>query len=252
MKPHERQPQIEAIIRREGEVSVEMLAAHFDVSSETIRRDLGSLAELGRVQKVHGGARRPHLIHEPSHDTRTMIAAEAKLAIGRRLAQAIAPGETLFIDTGSTTLAAAEALAVIPNLTIITNSCRLAERVARTSADATIHLLGGRYGLDNAQTTGIAVVEQLQAFRADRAILTVAAIDPDHGAMDASLDEAQIARAMIRNARAVTVLADAGKFGRHAAYAVCATEDIDLVVSDGQLDKAHREALRDKGVELWT
>ena len=57
---------------------------------------------------------------------------------------------------------------------------------------------------------------------------------------------------MIRNARAVTVLADAGKFGRHAAYAVCATEDIDLVVSDGQLDKAHREALRDKGVELWT
>jgi DeoR family glycerol-3-phosphate regulon repressor len=252
MKPHERQPQIEAIIRREGEVSVEMLAQRFDVSSETIRRDLGHLAELGRIQKVHGGARRPQLIREPSHDERATTAAAAKAAIGRRLAESVAPGETLFVDTGSTTLAAAEALAVIPNLTIITNSCRLAERLARASHDVTIHLLGGRYGLDNAQTTGIAVIEQLQAFRADRAILTVAAFDTQAGAMDASLDEAQIARAMIRNARSVTILADAGKFGRHAAFAVCATEDIDLIVSDAQLDKAHREALRDRGVELWT
>jgi DeoR family glycerol-3-phosphate regulon repressor len=252
MKPHERQPQIEAIIRREGEVSVEMLAAHFDVSSETIRRDLGSLAELGRVQKVHGGARRVRLIHEPSHDQRETTAAAAKAAIGRRLADAVEPGETLFIDTGSTTLAAAETLAAIPNLTIITNSCRLAERIARASSDTTIHLLGGRYGADNAQTTGIAVIDQLQSFRADRAILTVAAIDLAQGAMDASLDEAQIARAMIRNARTVTILADASKFGLHAAYAVCATEDIDLIISDGQLDKAQKEALRDKGIELWT
>lgn len=252
MKPHERQPLIEAIIRREGEVSVEMLAARFDVSSETIRRDLGLLAEHGRIQKVHGGARRPQLIREPSHDERATTASDAKVAIGRRLADAIAPGETLFIDTGSTTLAAAEALGVIPNLTVITNSCRLAERLARASRDATIHLLGGRYGLDNAQTTGNAVIEQLQTFRADRAILTVAAFDPNDGAMDASLDEAQIARAMIRNARSVTILADSGKFGRQAAFAVCATGDMDLVISDGQLDKAHKAALRDKGVELWT
>jgi DeoR family transcriptional regulator, glycerol-3-phosphate regulon repressor len=252
MKPHERQPQIEAIIRREGEVSVEMLAARFDVSSETIRRDLGALAELGRVQKVHGGARRAQLIREPSHDERETTAAEAKAAIGRRLNDLVEPGETLFIDTGSTTLATAGALAQIPNLTIITNSCRLAERVARAGSDATVHLLGGRYGVDNAQTTGVAVIEQLQGFRADRAILTVAAIDPEYGAMDASLEEAQIARAMIRSARTVTVLADASKFGRHAAFAVCATEDIDLIISDGQLEKAHKDALAAKGVDLWT
>lgn len=252
MKPHERQPQIEAIIRREGEVSVEMLAHRFDVSSETIRRDLGHLARHGRVQKVHGGARRPQLIREAGHDERATTAAAAKAAIGRRLADAVQPGETLFIDTGSTTLAAADALAVIPDLTVITNSCRLAERLARASRDATIHLLGGRYGRDNAQTTGLAVVEQLQTFRADRAILTVTALDPEEGAMDASLDEAQIARAMIRNARSVIVLADAGKFGRQAAHAVCATVDIDLVISDGQLEKAHRAALNNKGVELWT
>lgn len=252
MKPHERQPQIEAIIRREGEVSVEMLAARFDVSSETIRRDLGNLAYLGRVEKVHGGARRARLIRESSHDTRETTASDAKMAIGRRLAEAVQPGETLFIDTGSTTLAAAETLAAIPGLTIITNSCRLAERIGRGSEDATIHLLGGRYGADNAQTIGIEVIDQLRGFRADRAILTVTAIDAELGATDASHDEAQIARAMIRNARAVTILADASKFGQHAAYEVCATENIDLIISDGRLDKAHKEALIDKGVKLWT
>ena len=128
----------------------------------------------------------------------------------------------------------------------------LGERIALAGTGATIHLLGGRYGADNAQTTGATVVEQLQAFRADRAILTVAALDPELGAMDASLDEAQIARAMMRNARTLTVLADASKFGRQAAYAVCSTEEIDLIISDNNLDKAHREALRDKGVEFWT
>ena len=252
MKPHERQPRIEALIRSEGEVSVEVLARRFGVSSETIRRDLGLLAERGRVQKVHGGARRARLIHEPGHDERATTAAEAKAAIGRRLADALEPGETVFVDTGSTTLAAAEALASLPGLTIITNSCRLAERVAQAGGDATIHLLGGRYGGDNAQTTGISVIEQLQAFRADRAILAVAALDPAIGAMDASLDEAEIARAMIRNARSLTILADASKFGCQAAHAICATEKIDLLISDGQLDRAHRAALRLKGVEVWT
>lgn len=251
MKPHERQPQIEALIRREGEVSVEMLAARFDVSSETIRRDLGLLAEQGRVQKVHGGARRPWLVAEPSHGEREVASAEEKRQIGRRLAAGIAPGETLFIDTGSTTLAAAEALAVVPGLTVITNSCRLAERLAQAGSDAAIHLLGGRYGADNAQTTGSAVIEQIALFRADRAVLTVAALDPAQGAMDASLDEAQIARAMIRNARQVTVLADATKLGRHAAFAVCAIDEIGCLVTDGRLEKAHKEALTDKGVELW-
>lgn len=252
MKPHERQPQIEAIIRREGEVSVEMLAARFDVSTETIRRDLGILAEHGRVQKVHGGARRPLMVREPSHDQRESLCAAEKAAIGNRLADLVAPGETLFIDTGSTTLAAAPALAAIPGLTIVTNSCRLAERIARAGSDAAIHLLGGHYGADNAQTTGVAAIEQVRAFHADRAILTVAAIDADLGAMDASLDEAHVARAMIREARQVTILADSTKFGQHAAFTVCASEEIDLIISDGKLEKAQKDALRLKGVELWT
>lgn len=228
------------------------LALRFLVSTETIRRDLSVLAEDGRVQKVHGGARRPRLIAEGSFSDREVTEAAAKARIGQRLGDAVEPGETLFIDTGSTTLAAAAALAAIPGLTIITNSCRLAERLGKAGSDAQIFLLGGRYGADNAQTTGTAVIEQLRGFQADRAILTVAALDPAVGAMDASLDEAEVARAMVARARRVTILADGTKFGRRAAFAVCATDEIDLIISDGQPEKAHKEALTDKGVELWT
>ncbi|SON57576.1 Glycerol-3-phosphate regulon repressor [Hartmannibacter diazotrophicus] len=251
MKPHERQLQIDEMIRREGELSVETLAHRFDVSMETIRRDLTQLADGGRVEKVHGGARRPRLIAEGSFSERLGTEAAAKTRIGRRLADAVEMNETLFIDTGSTTLAAAEFLASIPGLTVITNSWRLAERMDKAGSDAAIYLLGGRYHGDNAETTGPTAIEQIAAFQADRAILTVAAISPEVGAMDASFEEAQVARAMIAHARTVTVLADSSKFGRRAAFSVCLCNEIDLLISDTQLDEAHRTALADMGVEVW-
>jgi DeoR family glycerol-3-phosphate regulon repressor len=252
MKPHERQLQIAEVIRQEGEVSVEALALRFEVSAETIRRDLTLLVESGRVQKVHGGARRPRLVVEASFSERLESETTAKTRIGRRLAEAVEPGETLFIDTGSTTLAAAEFLAAIPRLTVITNSCRLAERMARAGSDASIYLLGGRYHADNAETTGPGAIEQVRAFQADRAVITVAAVLPEIGVMDASFEEAQVARAMIANARSLTVLADHTKFGRRAAFSVCQCREIDQLISDQQLDRENREALTSLGVDVWS
>ncbi len=139
-----------------------------------------------------------------------------------------------------------------PGLTVITNSCRLAERMARAGSDAAIHLLGGRFGADNAQTTGGAVIEQIALFRADRAILTVAAIDPAQGAMDASLDEAQIARAMMSQCkkrhgacRCNEVRSPRRLCGlRHRGHRAISSPT-------HRLDKAHKEALIDRGVNLW-
>jgi DeoR family glycerol-3-phosphate regulon repressor len=252
MKPHERQLQIADLIRHEGEVSVERLAVRFDVSAETIRRDLAQLAETGRVQKVHGGARRPHLLVEGSFSERLGSEAAAKTRIGRRLADAVAPGETLFVDTGSTTLAAAEYLAAVPGLTVITNSCRLAERLSHAGSDAAIYLLGGRYQGDNAETTGPGTIEQVRAFQADRAVLTVAAVLPEVGAMDASYEEAQVARAMIASARAATVLADHTKIGRRAAFSVCPCSEIDQLITDQPLDRETKAALAAAGVDVWS
>ncbi|SDE72124.1 DeoR family transcriptional regulator, glycerol-3-phosphate regulon repressor [Paracoccus isoporae] len=252
MKPRERRLQIETIIQHEGSVSVETLADRFRVSTETIRRDLVHLAEAGRVMKFHGGARSARLLTEPSMTVRAATAGEEKLRIGRRLADAIDPGATLFIDTGSTTLAAAPALAEIPGLTVITNSCNLADTLSRARADMAVHLLGGLYRAENAQTVGPSVLSQIDHYQADHCVLTVAALSAEIGAMDASHDEAQIARAMLGNAQNLIVLADSSKLERRAAFTVCRSERIDLLITDDRVASETRSRLAERNVRVWT
>ncbi len=233
MTPHERRARIAELVMARGRQSVEHLADEFDVSPETIRRDLARLSEEGRVRKVHGGALQagPQVgLHaEGSFDERMVEDAPAKAAIAARLAQIVRPGETLFIDTGSTTLAAARALAAVPGLTIVTNAHAIA---AAFDSHAHVYALGGRYRTDNRQTVGPVAIEEIGRFQADRAILTVAALDCDAGATDSDFDEAQVARAMIANARQTVVLAAAAKFDRRAAFQVCRSSEIDLLVTD--------------------
>ncbi|MFV0382623.1 DeoR/GlpR family DNA-binding transcription regulator [Paracoccus sp. (in: a-proteobacteria)] len=251
MKPRERRLQIEGIIWEEGSVSVELLAGRFAVSTETIRRDLSRLAESGRILKVHGGARSTRLLSEPSMPVRAALASSEKAQIGRRLVDAIQPGDTLFIDTGSTTLAAAPAIATLAGLTIITNSCQLAEALAQAGSDAAVYLLGGRYVAGNAQTVGPAVLRQTGEFQADHCVLTVAAISPEIGAMDASHDEAQVARAMMANARNLIILADSSKLGRRAAFSVCRPEEIGLVITDAGIGAQDRAQFAARGIKVW-
>lgn len=252
MKPRERRLQIEEIVRNAGSASVEGLAAHFGISTETIRRDLSHLAEAGRIMKVHGGARSSRLLVEPGMDVRAALASQQKRRIGSRLGDALEPGTTLFIDTGSTTLASAETLARIAGLTIITNSCRLAEALIRAGSGASIHLLGGHYVGENAQTVGVSALNQIREFQVDHCILTVAAIAPEIGAMDASHDEAQIARGMLDNAQRLIVLADSSKLDRRAAFTICPTDRISLLITDDDILPGTRAEFEEHGVEVWT
>lgn len=250
MKPRQRQAQIAEIIGQEGLASVEVLASRFDVSSETIRRDLTQLAEKGVIRKVHGGARRLRLHSEGSFQQRLTESADAKRIIARKLVDLVEPGDTIFIDTGSTTLICAEALAEIPGLTVITNSIRIAQVFGASEGGHSVYLLGGTFSADNGETVGPLVLDQIGSFQADHAILTVAALDGSVGAMDSNFDEAQVARAMIDNARHVFVVASAGKFDRKAAFKVCPLEEIDALVADIQPSPALSAALSGANVEI--
>jgi DeoR/GlpR family transcriptional regulator of sugar metabolism len=232
VKPRDRQAGVLEIVSRDGEVSVETLADTFGVSLETVRRDLQVLASTGALHKVRGGARRTRLLTEGSYRERTVEHAAAKAEIGRKLSEIIEDGDTLFMDTGTTTLACADALAARAGLTVITNSLRIVQKLGSQEAGHQLFLLGGAYGADNSQTVGSLVVEQVEHFQADYAVLTVAALDARAGAMDADFDEAQIARAMIGNARNAIILAHAQKFGRRAAFRVCRLDRIDVLVSE--------------------
>ncbi len=230
MTPEDRQTEMARIVSRNGAQSVEALAARFGVSAETVRRDLGRLARSGLIQKVHGGARAAQAPLEGSFAERMAEDAEAKEVIAAKLAALVVPGETVFIDTGSTTLVCAHALRHTPGLTVVTNSVRIAR--AFDGSDAHVILLGGRYVADNAQTVGAETLRQIADFRPDRAILTAAALDADGTILDADLDEAEVARAMHQHARSTVIVAAASKLGRRAPHRVCGVAEIATLLTE--------------------
>lgn len=250
MKRKQRQAQIADVVGQTGQMSVEVLARRFGVSAETIRRDLGQLAESGAVQKVHGGAKRPRLHSEGSFHERMGEESDAKRLIARKLRGLLEPGDTIFIDTGSTTLFCAEALSTMERLTVITNSVRIAQVLGTPDARHAVYLVGGSFNGDSGETVGPLAIEQIGAFQADHAVLTVAAIDAGVGAMDSSFDEARVAREMINRSRQVFLVADATKFDRMAAFRVCGLDEIDVILSDRALSPAMTAALDAAGVEL--
>lgn len=250
MKPRDRQNRIVDLVDRQGEVTVEELAGQFDISAETVRRDLAHLAASGALLKAHGVARRMRHVAEASFDERLVEHAEAKAVIAQKVGAEIRPGEALFIDTGTTTLACATVLARLPNLTVVTNSVAIARLMAAGDGQAEVHLLGGRYAPGNAQTIGGGTVAGLEKFRADVAVLTVTALDAEGGAMDANLEEAHIARAMHANARRSIILAHSAKLGRTAPHRVCRLDQIDMLVCDRQPDAPLALALAAARVEL--
>lgn len=247
MNIHMRQKKLVEIVRKKEKASVEELAALLDASRETIRRDLTQLATAGMIQKIHGGATTPRILGEGPFQQRLSENVDAKMKIAKTAAQLFCPGETLFIDTGSTTLLFAEEIAKIAGLTIVTNSTEIARTIAKANASSRAFLLGGAFSADNSQTVGTMVAAQIRSFRAHHAVLTIGALDRRTGAMDFNIEEAQVARAMIEQSENVTVLADQSKFNTLASFEVCPLAKIDRLVCDTRPPKNLGEGLEAAG-----
>lgn len=253
MRPAVRRERIEQVVRERERVTVDALAHLLGTSRETIRRDLTDLAERGRVRKIHGGATtaEPRLSEadvEGSFQGRLLVNADAKRAIARRAIQLFQPGDTLFVDTGTTTLWFAEELSTATGLTVITNSAAIAACAARGSSNSTF-LVGGEYRADGTENLGPLAVEQITQFHAIHAVLAVGSVETV-GILDFDLQEADVARAMIAQARSVTVLADASKFGRGGLIKVAGLDAVARVVTEAAPPDEIAGALNDAGTEV--
>ena len=257
MTPAERRDLIAEMVLSRERVSVEELAERLTISREIVRRDLSALDRTGAVRKVHGGAvsgrsvRPPppdgHASAEGPFERRMTQNSGAKRAIGRAAAGLLRPGDSVFIDTGSTTLRFAEALVEVPGLTVITNSAAIASLAGRGDG-ARVYLIGGEYRRDGQESVGAMAVQQIGQLRAAHAFLTVGSVDA-RGVADFDLQEAQIARAMIERAEAVTVLADASKFEARAVFPVASLGALTRLVTD-RLPGALRPALASADVRV--
>jgi DeoR family glycerol-3-phosphate regulon repressor len=247
MKPDHRRERIVDIVRERARMTVEDLAELLGSSRETIRRDLSQLADDGRLRKFHGGAALPEPHREGPFADRMGEAVREKRAIAAVASVLFPPGSTLFIDVGTTTQMFAEALAGRPDLTVITNGIAIARTLGESGTK--VFGIGGEYRADTGEMLGAFAVEQIGRFFATHAVITVGGLSA-RGAMDFQLDEAQIARAMIAQARIITVIADSSKLQRDALFQVCPLADIDRLIVDCRPDIELAAALETAGVEV--
>lgn len=231
----ERHALILEILEQQGRAVVPGLSKHFRVSADTIRRDLRQLETRGLIRKTHGGAMQ-RVVTAPPYYARLQQVPAVKEAIGRRAAELVQEGDTLIIDSGTTTLCLARALSV-NRVTVVTNSLEIAREVA-THREYELVVLGGKWDPVHNELVGHTTVEQLSGYRVDKVFMGMTALDRGSGITDLSEADANLKRAMIDVSQRVIGLVDHSKIGRVAFCRVAPANAIDLLVTDELADCA--------------
>jgi len=249
LKVLSRREEILFLVQDRKKVTVDELSGRTGASKETIRRDLSQLAEQGLIRKVHGSALWPEVPDEGTFLERLAVGRVEKTRIGERAASLFARGDSIFVDTGTTTLAFAEALASKSGITVITNSLLITQALGRGKGDNKVYMLGGEYHSDAEENVGPLAIEQVSRFNAHHAVITVGAIT-NEGILDYDIEEVEVAKAMIQRAKIVTVVADSSKFASTALFLVADWAGIDRLVVDKAPEHDIMEALNAHNVEL--
>jgi DeoR family fructose operon transcriptional repressor len=250
--PEERQQAIATQVISNGRASVAELAEAFEVTTETVRRDLAVLDRAGVLRRVHGGAvpaRALHLV-EPSVDEREATRAEHKQAIARAAADFFPQsGSTVLLDAGTTTARLAALFPPDRDLLVVTNSVPIAARLAGLGS-VSLQLLGGRVrGLTQA-CVGDQTIAALEALRVDIAFIGTNGLTIRHGASTPDPDEAAVKRAMVGSANFVVLVADSSKIGREEFVSFAPIDSLDVLVTDSQISARDRAELTRHGLEV--
>jgi DeoR/GlpR family transcriptional regulator of sugar metabolism len=235
MLARDRHQRILSLLGTLESVTTERIAADLGVSRETVRRDVLELEARGDLRRVHGGIVAVDIQPEAPLAVRSGVRQKEKRQIAKAAARLVKPGQTLFIDAGSTVTTLAEELASLSGLTIITNSFDVATRLAGHDSTRNVNeiiVLGGRPGSGIAATYGAITVAEIGRYRADIALLSPVGLSARYGATSFDLAEAEVARAMVEHSQQVVILADHSKIGQTSRVGYCAIERIDILVVD--------------------
>jgi DeoR family glycerol-3-phosphate regulon repressor len=244
-----RQSDILDLARQTGRVSVDDLAMGFDVTVQTIRRDLSELCDAGLLARTHGGAMLPSGVTNIAYEERRRLSAEAKDAMGRAAAALIPPGASLFLNIGTTTEAVARALIDTPNLMVVTNNLNVAQ-IMGTHPTAEVILTGGRLRRADGGLTGDMAVETIRQFKVDIAVIGGSALDQDGDILDFDPDEVRVSRAILSQARAAMLVADQGKLSRAAPVRIASLRDLDRWITDAPPPDALQKLCDDAGTAI--
>lgn len=250
MYAEERHQLIVERARCAGRVDVAALAELFDVTAETVRRDLTTLERQGLLRRVHGGAIPvERLGFEPALATRDAAATSEKQSIAKAALAELPNEGAILLDAGSTTARLAESLPLDRELTVVTNALPIALTLA-ARPNVIVHLLGGRVRGRTMATVGAWATRLLADTYVDVAFMGTNGISVERGLTTPDVAEAEIKRAMIASARRTVVLADHTKVGVDHFARFAAIDDVDVLVTDSGIDAGLALDLDSAGVRV--
>ncbi|RVU21307.1 DeoR/GlpR transcriptional regulator [Streptomyces antnestii] len=246
----ERQQEILRLARDSGRVDVLSLAEEFQVTAETIRRDLKALDRAGLVRRVHGGAiPAGRLDFEPDVTEREGTAADEKDRIARLALAELPDDGTVILDAGTTVARLAASLPLDSALTVVTHALPTAARLA-DHPGVQLHLVGGRVRQRTRAAVDAWALRAYGEIRADVLFLAANGFSAEHGLTTPDLAEAAVKRAAVAAARRVVLLADSAKYGQEHFARFGDLSDVDLLITDSGLSPEDAAAIEKGGTEV--
>ncbi len=250
MLNEERRRGILALLNRDGRVLVKDLARHFRISQITIRKDLELLDSQGVVQRTHGGALplQEGALLDPSLREKEKLHRKQKLLIAEEAARLVEEGQSVLLDSGTTTTAIARALKDMAQLTVITNAINIAAELAGTNVE--VILTGGMLRKNSFSLVGPLAERTLRQLSADILFLGVDGFDTKAGLFTPNLLESEVNRTMVEIARRTIAVCDSSKFGRRSLCNIMPVTAVQEVITDKQIPKSDLQALKEAGVRV--
>jgi DeoR family transcriptional regulator of aga operon len=250
MLNEERRGKILDILRDQGIVRVKDLSKQFDASEVTIRNDLNELQQRGLLRRAHGGAM---LAEEPVTESpfqeRLQAHAVEKSRISIAAAELIGEGETVILDSGTTTQEIARRIKTKQNLRVITNGVNIAMELLGVRGLQVI-IVGGTLREDSFSVVGHFAEQMLNQFSADKLFIGAAGCDVEFGLSTPTLEEARVNQAMIRSAREKILVTDSSKFGYRSFTRIASLFEMDKIITDTALPEEWQREIKARGVEL--
>lgn len=248
--PAKRQEKILSLVNERGIAGMTELMSATGASRSTIRRDIEQMDIDGLLIRTHGGAKRierannddiPLIVRQRLRSTEKRLIAKAALSF-------IDPGDTIFLNAGTTTLELASMLNVFNDLTVITYDLLIAMEIARTQNRLIV--AGGELRKGSATLADTFTLTMMEQFFVKKAFVSSDAVDINRGFMDYSPYEIAIKRKMIKNSEMSYMLVDHTKFEAQALTNICMIEEINTIISDRGLSEGIVENLRQKGISV--
>jgi len=237
-------------LQEEGSARVKDLSTAFSVSEATVRQDLERLEAEGCIEREHGGAFLKSLPQQvQAMALHHLVNMESKRKIGRFAASLVSDGETIILDSGSTTTEVARNLLGHQNLNVITNGLNIALTLGAVPSFS-IHMPGGHFKAPTLSLSGEKSADYFNNIHAEKLFLATAAISFEAGLTYPSLADLHVKRAMIKAARQVYLVADSTKIGRVSFSSLGGLELVHVFITDAGIRDEDRRRLEESGVEV--